>query len=585
MKKLLLLGAPNAGKTTFFNEITSSHEKTGNWHGVTVAPKEKAAGEYLVVDLPGVYSLSTLSLEERVTKDYLLNNKNSCVLFVVSALDFLRFLPLLKEIVSLGIRPILLFTHNDTFEKRGGRLNAKELSQEIGLICVKKEDFSLENLPILAKKGEKLPLFLGENRHFQGYFLPKNKEKGRNFLLNPLVSIAVFFVCLLLTFAFAYAKYFPCDLVKSVIEKIFSSLSSSLAKKISSPFLRGFLCDCLLSGAGTLLSFLPPIAGLYFCLSLLEESGLLSYGAFALDDIFTRFGLNGRAVFSLSMGFGCTTTAVFSARALPSASLKRRTICSMQFVPCSARLPALFTVLSSLSEKPFLFVVYFYFLCLLCSLAVSLFFKGKEETILWELPRVQFPSLRKAIKDLRFPVKQFIMKSLRAIFTGLVAVWLFTSLNARLLPCPAEESMLAWVSKKLVFLIAPLGLKDWKILLSLLSGFAAKESMAGLFAYFYPTLLPFEPNALLAMGALVFLSPPCASCFAATAAEEGKKVAIQLFFLSSFLAYACAFCIARLGVGGGLLFAACLFFAAALKSKTYERIPRNRKHHPKKVHR
>ena len=579
---VLLLGSPNAGKTTFFNELTHSHQKTGNWHGVTVSATEKRVGAYRIVDLPGLYSFQTGSMEERVSLKAFLDYKDAAVLQIVDAFSLKRSLRFTQELKARGVIPILVLTKCDLFSAAGGVLDAGRLSRETGLVILRKEDFSLSRLEEYRRQISEKVKF-----SFSGGYLPptEKRSKAENLLCKPSVACIAFFLALFVTFFFCFYEYAPCSLCKRGIEILFSLANGWLAEIIPSDFIKGLLCDCLLSGVGSVLCFLPQIAGLYFCLSLMEESGLLSYAAFALDDLFSLFQLNGRAAFFLTMGFGCNTTAVTLTRGLPNADVQRRTVLAMQFVPCSARLPVLLTLLGGMAKNQWLTVVFLYLLCLCFSLtAAFLFRKGEERELLWELAPLQRPSWKKACKDLLFPVKQFIIKTGRVLLPCLIGIRLLSCFDLSLSLCAYEESILALVCQKTAILLSPLGCADWKIALALLSGFAAKENMAGTLSLFYPEGFPFSEGQLYALLVIIVLSPPCISCFAATVREVGLRYALLFFIGQTAVSYLCAVATYHLGAWASFLPLLLAVTFTLFIRKNHERIYGNRKHNAEKFY-
>ena len=131
--KIALAGNPNCGKTSIFNAITGTHQHVGNWSGVTVEMMEGevefGGQELCVIDLPGTYSLSTISMEEKVARDFLMKEHPDVVINVVDSTNLERNLFLTLQILELGIRPVLAFNMWDEAEHKGLKIDIAQLSK------------------------------------------------------------------------------------------------------------------------------------------------------------------------------------------------------------------------------------------------------------------------------------------------------------------------------------------------------------------------------------------------------------------------------------------------------------------------
>ena len=158
----------------------------------------------------------------------------------------------------------------------------------------------------------------GENVIEPSVFRPEKAGLSRadKLLTNGWFCFPFFFVLLLSAFFITFYPNLLGDFLKSGLESLFTQTLASFADRINSSVLRSFVKDGILSSVGGVLGFLPQIALLYLFLILLEESGLMSRLAALTDGAFSKVGLNGRAVFSLLMGFGCTAAAIATTRGL-----------------------------------------------------------------------------------------------------------------------------------------------------------------------------------------------------------------------------------------------------------------------------
>ena len=154
---IALAGNPNSGKTTMFNALTGSAQYVGNWPGVTVEKKEgtiKGDKETNLIDLPGIYSLSPYTLEEVVSRDYLLNEKPDVIIDMVDASNIERNLYLTTQILELGIPVVIALNMIDVVRKRGDIIDIKKLEKKLG--CKVVETSALKGIGLKELIEEKI---------------------------------------------------------------------------------------------------------------------------------------------------------------------------------------------------------------------------------------------------------------------------------------------------------------------------------------------------------------------------------------------------------------------------------------------
>ena len=137
--KIALAGNPNSGKTTLFNALTGANQYVGNWPGVTVEKKEgklKGHGDVTIQDLPGIYSLSPYTLEEVVSRNYLVNEKPDAILNIIDGTNIERNLYLTTQLVELGIPVVLAVNMMDLVDKNGDRIDSARIAKELGCEAV-----------------------------------------------------------------------------------------------------------------------------------------------------------------------------------------------------------------------------------------------------------------------------------------------------------------------------------------------------------------------------------------------------------------------------------------------------------------
>lgn len=534
--KLLLIGNPNAGKSTLYNALTGGHARVGNWHGVTVSALEGEAmlsgNRVRIADLPGVYSADGLSMEERAACAYLEACPEGVVCLVTECAALPRSLALLSALAK-GRRVILVLTKKRQFVRQGGKLEERELERILGIPVV-----SVEGVPpreLRERVGEALlraGLMRGASE--EGRSLPKEVymrarmrlTKFDRFLLHPAAACAVFAFLLAAAFFLTFSPVGPGGLLKGLIEALIAQIKEAFQTHIPSPVLCSFVGEGLVGSVGGVLCFLPQIGMLFFFLSLLEESGLLSRLAFFTDGTLSRVGLSGRAVFSLLMGFGCTAAAILSTRGLDDKRMQRRVILCLPYLSCSAKLPVYLTLASSFFQDPFLAALLLYVLGAGLSFAVLLFLGGeKGAPFVLEFAPLRLPEAKTVAKALCFQLKQFIIKLGTVILAFFIASWLLSSFDFAFRFVPVEESMLAHLCGGLKWLFAPVGMEDWRIAYAALSGLVAKENVAASLELFFPAF-PYGARSAFALAVFVLASSPCVSAVAAAAREVGAKLAL-----------------------------------------------------------
>ena len=307
----------------------------------------------------------------------------------------------------------------------------------------------------------------------------------------------------------------------------------------------------LFEGVGSVLSFLPIIVTMFFFLSLLEDSGYIARVAFFTDKLLRKIGLSGRSIVPLLIGFGCTVPAVMSTRTLPSARDRKMTILLTPFMSCTAKLPIYaFFVNAFFPRQGGLVMTLLYVIGILVGIAVALLFKktlfkGEAVPFVMELPNYRLPSPRNVGQLLWEKAKDFLQRAFSVILIATIAVWFLQSFDFRLNPAASShDSILASIAGLLAPLFVPLGLGDWRIVTSLISGFMAKESVVSVLEVLFGAQGGIEaaisPSAAASLLVFCLLYTPCVAAIASIKRELGAKWAVSVVLWQCAIAWLAA---------------------------------------------
>ena len=322
------------------------------------------------------------------------------------------------------------------------------------------------------------------------------------------------------------------------------------------PAIHGLVIDGIFSGVGSVLSFLPVIVTLFFFLSLMEDSGYIARVAFFMDKLLRKIGLSGRSIVPMLIGFGCTVPAVMSTRTLPSERDRKMTILLTPFMSCSAKLPIYaFFVNAFFPGRGGLIMAGLYILGIVMGILIALFYKGtlfKGEAVpfVMELPNYRLPGFKNVIQLLWEKAKDFLQRAFSVILVATVVVWFLQSFDLHLnMVTDSQNSILATIAGMIAPLFQPLGLGDWRICTSLISGFMAKESVVSTLEILFAGNVNTALSTLSAASLLVFslLYTPCVAAIASIKRELGQRWAIGVVVWQCVIAWLAAFAVHLIG--------------------------------------
>ncbi len=319
----------------------------------------------------------------------------------------------------------------------------------------------------------------------------------------------------------------------------------------------------IFEGVGSVLSFLPIIVVMFFFLSMLEDSGYIARVAFFMDKLLRKIGLSGRSIVPMLIGFGCTVPAVMSTRTLPSERDRKMTILLTPFMSCTAKLPIYaFFVNAFFPRHGGLIMTGLYVLGILVSILAALVFKktlfrGEAVPFVMELPNYRLPSLRNVLQLLWEKAKDFLQRAFSVILMATIVVWFLQSFDFQFnLVSNSHDSILATLAGVVAPLFGPLGLGDWRIVTSLISGFMAKESVVSVLEVLFGAEggVTAAMSSLAAASLLVFslLYTPCVAAIASIRRELGGRWALCVVLWQCAIAWVAAFLVHLIGMAAGL---------------------------------
>ena len=326
--------------------------------------------------------------------------------------------------------------------------------------------------------------------------------------------------------------------------------------------IHSLVIDGIFTGVGSVLSFLPIIVTLFFFLSLMEDSGYIARVAFVMDKLLRKIGLSGRSIVPMLIGFGCTVPAVMSTRTLTSERDRKMTILLTPFMSCTAKLPIYsFFVSVFFPKQGGLIMAGLYLLGIAVGILIAFLykgtlFKGEPVPFVMELPNYRLPGAKNVAQLLWEKAKDFLQKAFSVILIATIVVWFLQSFDLHLnMVSDSADSILAAVAGLLVPLFAPLGLGDWRICTSLISGFMAKESVVSTLEVLFGGSIRDALTPLAAASLLVFslLYTPCVAAIASIKRELGSKWAVGVVLWQCVIAWIAAFVVRLIGMLAGVM--------------------------------
>ncbi|CCM11778.1 ferrous iron transport protein B [Helicobacter heilmannii] len=601
-----LVGQPNVGKSSLINALSGAHLKVGNFAGVTVEKTQVQTiykdTQITIIDLPGIYALNGFTLEEKLTRKFLDTQNYDLILNVLDCTNLERNLALSAQLLKLSHKTLLALNMFDEAQQEGLEIDTKTLAYKLNAPCIPTSAYKHINInalldAIIALHNAPQPTHKSPNPELRStqadlHFCrqlakevskqtkPTPTRKLDRLFLHEYYGLPIFLGLMFLVFALSF---FVGGLGQDLVDNLFAFLSQSLKEYIPNAQIASMLSDGVVAGVGAVLSFLPLIVVLYLGIGLLEGTGYMSRVAFLLDGILRKFGLHGKSFIPLVTGFGCSVPAYMATRTLQNQHEKLITLFVIGFMSCSARLPIYVLFIGSFFPQKYASFILFaiYILGALVALLMAKFlnlsvFRGKQESFVMEMPKYRLPSAKVLFFGIYTKSLSYIKKAGTYILGGSLLIW-FASQYPKpdLAPYEAtraqiqknslspkakeqvlrdlqdkqdreilENSFVGRIGRGIDGVFQPMDF-DWRLSVSLVTGFMAKEVVVSTLAVLYagqkePHALRQSvrlPSAIAFIVFVMFYIP----CFAATITfgkeAGGFKFVVYLFVFTTAVAY------------------------------------------------
>lgn len=536
LRTIVLIGPPNAGKSTLFNRLTGLRQKVANFPGVTVEQRlGLMAGigrdDLTLIDLPGIYSLSPYSEDARVSIDVLRGTmpgtpKPDAVLLVLDSLHLTRQLMLAAPVLAMGLPTLVLLNMSDLMAERGGKVDVLKLARELGapvaqISAVRNE--GLEVIPqFLDEKSHRAPAaplslpvlgnaasahrWAAQLSHRTGYHAPLSEENSRkldDILLHRIWGPLTFLLVVLAVFESVFALGQP---LSDGFGDLLAHGGELVRPLLPAGWIQSLVLDGLWAGISSVLVFLPQILLLFLFIGVLEDSGYLARAALIADRVMRVIGLNGKAFIPLLSAYACAVPAIMATRTIENKRDRFATILVTPFMTCSARLPVYMmliaafipntTYLHGIVGLRAMVMLGLYLAGFLAALGTawmlkSSVLKSSEAPFILELPQYRLPTVRSLGLRLIDRARVFLRQAGTIILSVTLVLWVLSHLPvvhvAGALQAPAlTDSIIGRLGHLIEPLIAPLGF-DWKIGIGLLSSVLAREVLVSTMGTLYDT--------------------------------------------------------------------------------------------------
>jgi len=507
----ILVGHPNAGKTTLFNHLTASSQRVVNYPGSTTVWSKAIIphSEVLVIDTPGVDTLEPNSDDQQVTLSLIQSPRSMGIdapirlVWVVDAAQLSRQLALIALLNQPLSGGVLVITRSKQVSLSEGILN--RLTTEWGLRVYLDDDRGLRALARDMMQGvgtayygvqldppsdeQIMGAFAKSEELAMGLATPVESSRLDAWVLHPIGGGLLMALVLSVGFWMTFVLSQP---LVDWVESGWLTMAQLIGRLIVNPVMHSVVVDGVLGSIGSVLVFLPSLLLLFAWFSCLDQSGFLARLTVRLDRVLGYFGLEGRSTVPILSGYGCAIPAILACRSIPHSKERVLTILAIPLATCIARLPVYALVLTLLTPSPVIRGIGLsgiYMMSLVLVLGVAKWAArwvpdtpSVSSGFAMTLPQWQWPKWGVVLRDAVTQTVQFIKKAGTAIVLIGLVLWV-----AGHYPHP-DRSMLLMTSHWLDPIMTLMG-ADWRIGLGILVSFGARE-------LFVPALYSVAPSGL-----------------------------------------------------------------------------------------
>jgi len=517
-RTVAVVGPPNSGKTTLFNRLTGLRQKVGNFPGVTVEHhtgyiRDGEGEEVALIDLPGIYSLTPKSEDEKVAIAVLQGNmpgmqRPDAVIVVLNSTNLHSHLVLAGRVIALGLPTLVLLNMADELHKQDGGVDVLSLARQLGTpvaLVSATTGAGLEAITNFLSAASPLPepmelpvvgstrsvrewaVRVGENANYRRPATPVWTSRLDNVFLHRIWGPVIFAVVVVAVFQTIFAVGQP---LSNLLQKFLDVTGSRIGTLLPEGMFRSLLINGVWKGTGSVLVFLPQILLLFLVIGILEDSGYLARAAVIADRTMSRAGLNGKSFIPLLSAYACAVPAIMATRTIESKRDRIATILIAPFMTCSARLPVYTMVIAAFLPNnpllgPFLgtravamlslYLLGFLMAVLTARLLKSTVLKSKDAPFILEMPPYRWPKFSSLMLRLVDRGKAFLYRAGTVIMLVSLLLWATTNFPMHNGQPPAiQDSVVASLGHAIEPVIRPLGF-DWKIGVGLVTSLAARE--------------------------------------------------------------------------------------------------------------